>query len=115
MEMGAIDASRQLGELTLTQLRTCLFCLYRVLDHKGRNLEPQDLPRAKAILIRAARGSDSEVREAFEGYIGYFGTYSETTILVLFRVDRDAPCSSLEANVDRAFPMICADMLPPAS
>jgi len=49
-EMGTIHPTRDLRELTLTQLRTCLFCLYRVLDHAGGNLGPDDLPRAQALL-----------------------------------------------------------------
>jgi hypothetical protein len=50
VEMGAIHPTRDLRELTLTQLRTCLFCLYRVLDDEDGNLGPDDLRRAKAIL-----------------------------------------------------------------
>jgi hypothetical protein len=44
----------------------------------GGNMSAQIMGNARSTFASndAARGSDSEVREAFEGYIGYFGTYS---------------------------------------
>ena len=50
VEMARVHSLRDLSELTLTQLRTCLFCLYRVLDHTGENLGADDRRRAEAIL-----------------------------------------------------------------
>jgi hypothetical protein len=48
-EVGRLDQSRDLHELTLTELRTCLFCLYRSIAHDGEST-PEDVNRAHVII-----------------------------------------------------------------
>ena len=49
-EVGKLDLTRDLRELTLTELRTCLFCLYRAIRHDDWHLTADDLTRAQAII-----------------------------------------------------------------
>jgi hypothetical protein len=49
-EVGMLDRTRDLRELTLTELRTCLFCQYRSICHDDGHLTADDLPRAQAII-----------------------------------------------------------------
>ena len=49
-EVGMLDRTRDLRELTLTELRTCLFCQYRSVCHDDGHLTADDLPRAQAII-----------------------------------------------------------------
>src|SRR5262245_21288819 len=44
------DRTQPLCDLTLTELRTSLFCLYRSICHDDGHITAQDLPRAQAIL-----------------------------------------------------------------
>jgi hypothetical protein len=51
-EVGSLDRTRALCELTLTELRTSLFCMYRSINHDDGYLTADDLPRAQAIIAQ---------------------------------------------------------------
>jgi hypothetical protein len=48
-EVGSLAQTKNLRDLTLTELRTALFCQFRSTHHSGE-LGDEDLPRAQAIL-----------------------------------------------------------------
>jgi hypothetical protein len=47
--VGRMDQTRKLHDLSLTELRTCLFCLYRSIAHDGEST-PEDVNRAQMII-----------------------------------------------------------------
>ena len=49
-EVGSLEEAKSLHDLTLTQLRTALFCRYRAICHDDGHLTALDLPRARAII-----------------------------------------------------------------
>jgi hypothetical protein len=48
-DVGILARTKDLRNLTLTELRTALFCMYRAINHDGE-LTADDLPRAQAII-----------------------------------------------------------------
>lgn len=49
-EVGSLDQTKDLRDLTLTELRTSLFCMYRAINHDAFDLTAEDLSRAQAII-----------------------------------------------------------------
>jgi hypothetical protein len=49
-DVGELARTKSLRDLSLTELRTALFCQYRSICHDDGYLTPDDLPRAQALL-----------------------------------------------------------------
>src|SRR5262245_33925323 len=49
-DVGELARTKPLVDLTLTELRTALFCQHRSICHDDGDLTPDDLPRARALL-----------------------------------------------------------------